>query len=94
MGEYKGNTVANSIGSKLGGRNLSTTVTTKPNNNTSKTTVSTAGGEGTIAKIGSGAKVNAANVTVKADSDIEMDSNVGTGVAVGAGSGLIYLLLT
>ena len=81
MGEYKGNTVANSVGSKLGDRNISTTVTTKPNNNTSKTTASTAGGEGTIAKIGSGAKVNAVNVTVKADSNIEMDSNVGTGVA-------------
>ncbi len=81
MGVYKGNTVANSIGNKLGDRNISTTVTSKPTNNTSKTTASTAVSEGTIAKIGSGAKVNAVNVTVKADSNIEMDSNVGTGVA-------------
>ncbi len=76
--EYKGNEVAYSIGNALENRTISTTVTSKPNNNS---TGSTAGGEGTLAKVGSGAEVYANNINVSADSNIEMNSNVGSGVA-------------
>lgn len=77
MDKYQGNTIASSVGDALKKRTddgvLATQVTTISN--------PTAGAAGTMAKIGKGATIKASNISVNADSNIEMDTNVGSGVA-------------